>query len=82
MKGYVKNRNCPEGCISQWDIIEETIEFSQEFFPELNAVGVPPTRKDDKPLEGGDFIQVKHLTLDQSHLCVLHNTNVIQSYIE
>jgi hypothetical protein len=38
--------------------------------------------EDDKPLGGGDIIEVDRLLLDQAHLCVLHNTNDVQPYIQ
>lgn len=73
-KGYVKNQNCPMLYCRRSD------KFFSEFLPGLGAIGVPSATEDNKPLGGSDFTKVDHVFLNQTHLCVLHNTNVVQSY--
>ena len=81
-KGYVKNQNRPEGCIAQCCIVEEAIEFCSEFLLGLGTIRVPPATEDNKPLGGSDFTKIDQMFLNQAYLCVLHNTNVVQSYIK
>lgn len=89
LKGYVRNRNRPEGCIAESYVAEEAIEFLSEFFPELDAVGIPSRRDitdDDmvlygNPPSGGKLIRADRKCLEQAHLYVLQNTNDVQPYI-
>lgn len=82
IKGYVRNKNRPEGCIAQCYIVEEAIEFCSEFLAEQHAIGVPSTKNEEKPIGKGNICEVDRLSLDQAHLYVLHNTNDVQPYIE
>lgn len=82
LKGYVRNRNRPEGCIAQCYIAEEAIEFCSEFLSELDSIGIPARKDDDKPIGGSDVVEVDRMSLEQAHLHVLHNTNDVQPYIE
>ena len=82
LKGYVRNKNRPEGCIAQCYIVEEAIEFCSEFLTELDPIGVPFARKEEKPFGEANVIEVDRVSLNQAHLYVLHNTNDVQPYIE
>ena len=82
LKGYVRNKNRPEGYIAQCYIVEEAIEFCSEFLTELEPIGVPFARNEEKPFEGANVIEVDRVSLNQAHLYVLHNTNDVQPYIE
>ncbi|KAL6350674.1 hypothetical protein AAG906_028127 [Vitis piasezkii] len=57
LKGYVRNRNHPKGCIVECYIVEETIEFCTEYLSNVDAIGVPSsTNVDHKvgvPIPGG-----------------------------
>ncbi|XP_028080882.1 uncharacterized protein LOC114282405 [Camellia sinensis] len=44
LKGYVRNRNCPEGCIAESYIVEETVEFCAEYLFGVDAIGIPSNR--------------------------------------
>ncbi|CAL2237883.1 unnamed protein product [Prunus armeniaca] len=41
LKGYVQNRARPEGCIVEWYIAEEVVEFCTEHLFDVSTVGVP-----------------------------------------
>ncbi|KAK9206706.1 hypothetical protein WN943_016985 [Citrus x changshan-huyou] len=41
LKGYVRNRNRPEGCIAEAYIAEEAVEFCSEYLSGVDAVGLP-----------------------------------------
>ena len=57
LKGYVRNRNHPEGCIAECYIAEEALEFCTEYLSSIDAIGIPSSMKDEwkygKPLPGG-----------------------------
>ncbi|XP_038698507.1 uncharacterized protein LOC119996072 [Tripterygium wilfordii] len=40
LKGYVRNRNCPEGCIAERYIAEEAVEFYVEYMSNMYTVGL------------------------------------------
>ena len=41
LKGYVRNRSRPEGCIVKCYIVEEAIEFCTEYLSNGDAIGIP-----------------------------------------
>ena len=67
LKGYVRNRNRPEGCIIEYYIYEEAIEFCNEYLSNVKAIGLP-MRGCTKVTDGFDRY-------------VLNNTNEVQPYI-
>ncbi|XP_024178645.1 uncharacterized protein LOC112184626 [Rosa chinensis] len=80
-KGYVRNRNRPEGCIAECYIAEEAVEFIAETFFNDNTVGIPAApNREDKPTSGATVVSVYGKLFDQAHLCVLQNTDEIRSY--
>lgn len=93
LKGYVRNRARPEGCIAENYIAEEAVEFCTEYLIELEAVGVPKNRNmqnneeedtvfDGRPIGGSKLVEVDKLSWEQAHRCVLENTIDVQPYIE
>ncbi|XP_024199865.1 uncharacterized protein LOC112203073 [Rosa chinensis] len=78
-KGWVRNRQFPEGCIAESYIVEEAIEFcSERILPEdATTVGTPLRTKYGllngcKPLSGATIISVNQKQLDLAHLCVVN----------
>ncbi|GKD65640.1 putative transposon, En/Spm-like protein [Tanacetum coccineum] len=59
IKGHVRNRNKPEGCIAEETIAEETIEFFSEYHKSMETIGIPPDKhetyenEEGKPLSTG-----------------------------
>ena len=89
LKGYVRNRNCPEGCIAESYIVEEGIEFCVEYLSGMDAIGIPVDRNasfDDaeigRPLRGDRVIIIERGEWEQEHCYVLQNTSEVQPYIE
>ncbi|XP_024178950.2 uncharacterized protein LOC112184960 [Rosa chinensis] len=80
-KGYVRNRNRPEGCIAECYIAEEAVEFLAELFIDDKTVGIPSDPHiEDKPTSGATVISVYGKLFDQAHLCALQNTDEFRSY--
>ncbi|KAH7837023.1 hypothetical protein Vadar_008640 [Vaccinium darrowii] len=44
LKGYVRNRNRPEGCIAESHIAEEAVEFCSEYLTWVDSIGIPVHR--------------------------------------
>ena len=44
LKGYMKNRNRPEGCIVENYIAEESVKFYSEYLSNADPVGLPTSR--------------------------------------
>lgn len=86
IKGYVRNRYRPEGCIAECYIAEEALEFCAEYLSNCNSIGLPTGCLIDftveRPLGGANIKVVDGPTLAQAHRCVLVNTPEIQPYIE
>ena len=40
LKGYVKNRSRPEGCIVERYILEEAIEFCTDYLSNVESIGL------------------------------------------
>ena len=85
LKGYVRNRNFPEGCIAESYITEEALEFYAEYMSNMHTIGVSfghvQNLSVEKSLDGGQLVQVDNASLDQAHLYVLHNTEEVDPFI-
>ncbi|GJW12378.1 putative transposon, En/Spm-like protein [Tanacetum coccineum] len=88
IKGHVRNRNRPEGCIVKETIAEETIEFFSEYHKSMKTIGIPPDKhetdenEEGKQLSDGKSSEVSAELFPKAHLYVIHNTNEIVMYIE
>ncbi|KAI5411415.1 hypothetical protein KIW84_056483 [Lathyrus oleraceus] len=86
LKGYVKNRSRPEGCMVERYIIEEAIEFCTEYLSNVQSIGLPKSqlveKKEGKNLIGNKIVAVSRVERDQVHLYVLHNENEVEPYVE
>ncbi|CAL8118834.1 unnamed protein product [Prunus armeniaca] len=84
LKGYVQNRTRPEGCIIEWYIAEEAVEFCIEHLSDVSTVGVPSSQKMgvSKPLSGCTMSIVDRDLLNQAHLYILENMEEVLPYIE
>ncbi|CAL2256914.1 unnamed protein product [Prunus armeniaca] len=78
------NRTPPEGCIVEWYIAEEAVEFCTEHLSDVSTVGVPSSQKMgvSKLLSGCIVSLVDRDLLNQAHLYVLENTKEVLPYIE
>lgn len=85
LKGYVRNRNHPEGCIAESYIAEEAVEFLAEHMVDEHTVGLPSSRNFDlsetsRPLSGATMISPNEKELQLAHLCVLQNMDEARPY--
>ncbi|GJZ90675.1 putative reverse transcriptase domain-containing protein [Tanacetum coccineum] len=88
IKGHVRNRNKPEGCIAEETIAEETIEFFSEYHKSMETIGIPPDKhetdenEEGKPLSAGKSSEVSAELFQKAHLYVIQNTDELVPYIE
>ena len=86
LKGYVRNRNRPEGSIVEGYAAEEVIEFATSYMAGMRPIGVPTSRHEGRLL-GVGTIGFKMITpnLDyylKAHFCVLQHMTDIEPYIQ
>ncbi|PKA60262.1 hypothetical protein AXF42_Ash008321 [Apostasia shenzhenica] len=86
LKGYVRNRYRPKTCIIESYVTEEIMEYCTEYLHDVNPIGIPIGHNlPDKFGKGLSTCkpQIVDLNLlNQAHLYVLHNTAIIDPYIE
>ncbi|XP_024171963.1 uncharacterized protein LOC112177965 [Rosa chinensis] len=81
LKGYVRNRFHPEGCIAESYIGEESIEFCSEFLQECSAIGVlKGPCKLSGTLSGAKLKSLSEEERDLAHLHVLSNNAEVDPY--
>ncbi|XP_027364530.1 uncharacterized protein LOC113871632 [Abrus precatorius] len=84
LKGYVKNRSRPEGCIAERYLVEEAVEFCSEYLSNVESCGIPKSHHHGRTLGEGSSgcqqIEVPRLQWEQPHLHVLQNTPKIEPY--
>ncbi|PKA63473.1 hypothetical protein AXF42_Ash005368 [Apostasia shenzhenica] len=86
LKRYVRNRYRPEACIIENYVAEEVIEFCNEYLHNINPNGIPIDHtaidKYGRGITSGKSHVVDINMLRQTHLYVLRNSVVMDSYIE
>ena len=86
IKGYVRNRNRPEGCIAECYIAEEALEFCAEYLSKMDTVGITYGHMEnlsiEKPIGAEKCVQVEPKLLSEAHLYVLENSQEVEPYIE
>ncbi|GJX09919.1 hypothetical protein Tco_0199778 [Tanacetum coccineum] len=74
IKGHVRNRNKPEGCIAEETIAKETIKFFSEYHKSMETIGIPPDKhetdenEEGKPLSAGKSSEVSAELFQKAHL--------------
>jgi hypothetical protein len=86
LKKYVHNHARPEGSISKGHETEEVIEFSVDFIPGLNPIGVSESRHEGRLVGKGTLGPKAIICRDmnswaQAHYTVLQNSTLVASYI-
>ncbi|GJU31929.1 putative transposase-associated domain-containing protein [Tanacetum coccineum] len=72
IKGHVRNKNRPEGCIDEETIAKETIEFFSEYHKSMETFGIPPDNhetdenEEGKPLSVGKCKRIAFLENEHS----------------
>lgn len=95
IKGHVRNRNRPGGCIAEENVAEETIEFLSSFRKDMFTVGIPANmrdnfestnrtaNKDGFPKSAGKPVEdVSPEQFARAHFYVLQNTPEVDPYIK
>ncbi|KAL5578719.1 hypothetical protein UlMin_011161 [Ulmus minor] len=82
MKGHVRNRHRPEGCIIKCYIAEEAVEFCSEYLANARTIGVlKGIEKRIESRSGFKVIPIDYKTLCEAHYNVLQNTTVVDPYM-
>ncbi|XP_057790299.1 uncharacterized protein LOC131007156 [Salvia miltiorrhiza] len=85
LKGYVRNRHQPEGCIAESYIVEEAVEYCSEYLANTYTIGIPSSNLKDNLTESSSRATVKVISdeeWEQAHRYVLTNDADIDPYIE
>jgi len=86
LKGYVKNRSRPEGCIVEQYILEEAIEFCTDYLSNVESIRLPKSRHLARTSGEGITRKTIVTTLrkdwEQAQLYILHNDEEVEPYIE
>ncbi|KAL4564962.1 hypothetical protein LXL04_029041 [Taraxacum kok-saghyz] len=86
LKGYVRNRNRPEGSIDEGYTSEEVVELCQGYMEGVESVGVPKTRHsgrlEGKGGVGSKIIMPTREELQVAHLVVLKHMTCLTPYID
>ncbi|KAL0544079.1 hypothetical protein IC582_019190 [Cucumis melo] len=82
LKSFVRNRNRPEGCITEAQVCEETVQFCSDFLSGLDPIGLGSlnSREDkrtDRSLSAGTYVRLDIQQLKQAHLHILQNTKEV-----
>ncbi|KAJ9544533.1 hypothetical protein OSB04_024240 [Centaurea solstitialis] len=94
IKGHVRNKNRPEGCIAEENVAEETIEFFSDYQRNMKTVGIPPDKhntyddgedahyiNEGRPMSAGNLMKVCPQMLSKAHFYVMQNTLEVEPYI-
>ncbi|XP_026458584.1 uncharacterized protein LOC113359112 [Papaver somniferum] len=86
IKGHVRNKNQPCGCIAEENVAEETIEIYCEYHKSIRTIGIPldrhNTSQEGEPLSAEEPCIVTPEQLRQAHFYVMQNTPEIEPYID
>ncbi|XP_026398281.1 uncharacterized protein LOC113294073 [Papaver somniferum] len=86
IKGHVRNKNQPCGCIAEENFAEETIEIYCEYHKSIRKIGIPldrhNTSQEGELLSAEEPCIVTPEQLRQAHFYVMQNTPEIEPYID
>ncbi|KAK7244185.1 hypothetical protein RIF29_39003 [Crotalaria pallida] len=86
LKGYVKNKSRPEGCIAERYIVEEAVDFYNQYLHDDNSIGVPKSHhmgmEEGEGIIGNKIVTISRTELEKAHLYVLHNSDEVEPYVE
>ncbi|XP_026440636.1 uncharacterized protein LOC113339610 [Papaver somniferum] len=86
IKGHVRNKNQPCGCIAEENVAEETIEIYCEYHKSIRTIGIPldrhNTSQEGEPLSAEEPCIATPEQLRQAHFYVMQNTPEIEPYID
>ncbi|XP_073137452.1 uncharacterized protein [Henckelia pumila] len=90
LKGYVKNRARPEGCIAEGYLADERMRFCSAYIKKAASIGVRSNRNKDlenglvegRPISQGKEKILEDHVLQAAHRYVLFNTAEVESYLQ
>ncbi|XP_075473639.1 uncharacterized protein LOC142504741 [Primulina tabacum] len=89
LKGYVKNRARPEGCIAECYLAKERMWFCSDYIKKDGIIGLRSNRNEDlengvegRPISQGREKILEENVLQAAHRYVLFNTAEIDPYIK
>ncbi|XP_028102256.1 uncharacterized protein LOC114301506 [Camellia sinensis] len=91
LKGYVRNRARPKGCIAECYIAEECMQFCSGYMKQAAEIGARHNRNKEfenetilegRPITLGNSIMIPDDMLQIAHCCVLINSSEVQPYLE
>ncbi|XP_073121628.1 uncharacterized protein [Henckelia pumila] len=90
LKGYVKNRARPEGCIAECYLADERMRFCSAYIKNAASIGVRSNRNEDlenglvegRPISQGKEKILEDNVLQAAHRYVLFNTAEVESYLQ
>ncbi|KAA0066535.1 uncharacterized protein E6C27_scaffold25G00950 [Cucumis melo var. makuwa] len=91
LKGYVRNKARPEGCIAACYLADECVDFSNKYFKQLVEVVNSQQRNEEyqndvilegRPISSGTSVELFNDVLENAHRYVLFNTSEVEPFIE
>ena len=87
MKGYVRNRNHPEGCMIEGYTTEEVIECYADYIKGGRPIGVPVRRHEGRLSGKGTrgrktFIDTTQEKVLEAHFSVMHELQIMAPYVD
>ena len=91
LKGYVRNRARPEGCIAECYLADECMQFCSGYMKKVAEIGVRHNRNEEfenesilegRPISVGKPMTIADDILEIAHRCVLINSEEVQPYLE
>ena len=85
LKGYVRSRSRPEGCMAECYIAEEAVEFCSDYLSNVQTVGIPSSNVKinmTRSIGGSQIHDITQEEWEQAHLYVLRNDDEIDAYIK
>ena len=84
LKGYVRNRARPEGCIAENYLADEYVQFCSKYIPQTEGVGEKHERNMDlvgRPLSAATHKRLSEADHEAAHKTVLFNMRSVEPYI-
>ena len=91
LKGYVRNRARPEGCIAECYLADECMQFCSTYIPQAANIGDKHNRNEDlvygNVVEGHPIFAGTVMTMTSDMLCIAHryilfNSAEVEPYVK
>lgn len=91
LKGYVRNRAKPEGCIAEGYLADECISFVSEFIEGARELDNNRMRNEEfcndlilegRPISSGKPIKLTNEMTESAHRYVLFNMAIVEPFLE